>query len=177
MSSDRKKFDGALPDDEAIDGFVDPTANFVPSRIADPVPPLLENLRTTDPKEYGTAVLQLLEQAAFVDIGEFMTWGGRGGLRLKSSEELTPGQRRLVRAVKEDKDGNLTLELVSKDQAIRLLGQASGVLRENVEHSGKVDIGLMDVLKAVDGRTRGLPPKTIEARPLEAVMTDDDSGA
>lgn len=151
MTNDRKQHDGTIPIDLEDDpAFVKPEPSTVPA--------LLPDERTTDPTEYGPAALQLLQQIAFADMGEFFEWGP-GGVRVKASVELTPAQRRLVQGVKEDKDGNIVITLCSKDHAIRLLGQASGIISENVKHSGKVDIGLLDVLKALDGRSRGLPPK------------------
>ena len=148
--TDRKTHDGTLLDDLPA-AFADPSDDL-------PLPPVPANPEALDPKAYGPAVLQILERIAFADIGEYLDWSPTRGVTLKASSDLTSMQRRLVSEVTEDKDGTIKLKLCSKDQAIRLLGVAAGVLKEQHEHSGKVDIGLLDALKAIDGRTRGLPP-------------------
>lgn len=136
------------------------------------LPPLVGDERALDPAVYGPAALQFLQRVAFSDMGEYLTWGPRG-VSLKDSEELTPEQRMLVSSIEEDANGNIKFKLCSKDQAIKLLGQASGVLKEHTELSGKLDVGLLDVLRAIDGRNRGLAPI---AQALEPPKTNGANG-
>lgn len=134
--------------------------NDLPVVYADPkdfpVPIGPDELWSDDPEKYGPAVLRTLQAIAFTDPGEFLSWGPRG-VRVKSSEELTPLQRMLVQSVREGKDGEMTVTLCSKDNALRLLAQMSGLVKQDLKLSGKIDIGLLDVLREIDGRSRGLP--------------------
>lgn len=151
---DRKKHDGSL--NEVDELLIDDLPVTFAEVLDTPLPKLLEDPRTLDATEYGPAVLQLLQEIAFADIGEYLSWG-KSGVIVKPSDELTPLQRRLIRTVKEDKDGNIVVELCSKDHAIRLLGQASGLLKEHTQISGQLDVSLVEALKSIDGQSRGLP--------------------
>ena len=122
------------------------------------VPAVVDQPRSVDPAQYGPAVLQMLERAAFFDVGTVIDFGSQGGVKIKSSADLPPEIRQLVTEVKEDKDGNVIIKFVSKDLALRLLGQASGVIKETtINNNNTLNVGLLEVLKTIDGTTRGLP--------------------
>lgn len=138
-------------------------ANFVTPVNGEIVPAVADQPRSIDANAYGPAVLQQLERAAFADIGEVISFGSQGGVRIKPSDEWPPELRRLVTKVREDKDGNVIVEFISKDVALRLLGQASGVIKEQViNNNNQVNVNLMEVLRSIDGTTRGLPTKQLK---------------
>lgn len=168
--NDRKKHDGSIPEDlDDMDFELPPV--FAAAKQLQPVPEIIKDDRSLDAEQYGPAVLQLLEHAAFADMGEFVEWDDKRGVRVKSSKELTPLQRRLVKKVKEEKDGSITLELVDKDAALKLLGQASGVLTETKTINGNMNLTLIEVLKQIDGQSRGLP--SMLPPPPAKVLSDD----
>lgn len=135
------------------------TGLFIEPEGDEIIPVVLDQPRSVDPTQYGPAILQALERAAFADVGEVISFGSQGGVRVKPSEDWPVELRRLITEVKEDKDGNVLIKFVSKDMALRLLGQASGVIKDAPTITNNLQVNLLDVLKAVDGKTRGLPPK------------------
>lgn len=109
-----------------------------------------------DPTTSQEEVFEMLREVVFMDFGTFATWG-KNGLTLKESEELTPVQRMMITKIKEDQNGCLTFEIMSKDQAIRLLAQSAGLLVDRKEIRGQLDVALIDVLKTIDGQAPKIP--------------------
>lgn len=79
---------------------------------------------------------------------------GHGRPLFKDTARASGRARRLYSGVKVTKDG-MEMKLRSQDKAVELLGRHLGMWKDKVEHD--VSGGLADLMKAIDGRTRGLP--------------------
>ncbi|MGF3026525.1 terminase small subunit [Methylobacterium aquaticum] len=108
------------------------------------------------------------------DIGDFDAQGGTGfnatlpaapdcpecfgegveRVRFRDSVMASTAARSLYAGVKVTKDG-MEMKLHPKDKALELVGRHLGMWKDKVEHD--VSDGLSDLMKAIDGRTRGLP--------------------
>lgn len=104
-------------------------------------------------------VLREYARLAFSDMRRLMHWDP-DGVRLKDADELDDDDAACVAEVAETttKDGgSLKLKVHDKKGALDSVARHLGMFNDKLQHSGSVDLGLADVLREIDGRTRGLP--------------------
>ena len=102
-------------------------------------------------------VLRELALLGFANAGEYFKWGP-DGVSLKSSDELTPDQQAAVAEVSEtvtEKGGTIRMKLHDKKGALVDIGRHLGMFTDKLALSADESLGT--VLKAIDGKTRGVP--------------------
>lgn len=102
-------------------------------------------------------VLQELALIGFANAGDYFDWGP-DGVTLKLKDDLTPEQQAVVAEVSEtvtEKGGTIRMKLHDKKGALVDIGRHLGMFTDRL--SIGADESLLGVLRAVDGKTRGLP--------------------
>ncbi len=130
-------------------------------------------------------VILELKRLGFSRMTDFSSWGP-DGVRLKKSEDLTPGQAAAVSEVTEtvsESGGNRKIKLHSKPAALELLGRHLGMFKDslniNLDLKNVPDADLDARITELEGRIiqaqggEGPPPAALEAQS----RTADTSGA
>jgi len=86
-------------------------------------------------------VIQEIKQVAFSEIGEFLSFDDKDGVKLKNSDEIPIEARRAIKSVSEVKNkagGRLSFRLHSKIKALELLMRHHGMFHDKLEVTDKI---------------------------------------